>query len=90
MTNFTLPERNSDGTFPAYAWPGGYPIIYVDGHSEVLCAKCATKEADKEDAGKDAPVAADIHYEGPSELCAVCNADIESAYGDPEEETTDV
>ena len=50
----TLPQRNSDGTFPAYAWPGGYPMLYLDGHNEVLCATCATMEADKEDPGNNA------------------------------------
>ena len=80
----TLPDRLSDNVLPAYVWPGGYPILYLDGHNEVLCAKCATIEADKPDAGKDAPVAADVFYEGPSEFCAVCNTEIESAYGDPD------
>ena len=80
-----LPTRNSDNELPSYAWPGGYPVVYLDGHNETLCAACATKEADNPEAGKDAPVAYFVYYEGPSEFCAVCNAEVESAYGDPDE-----
>ena len=86
----TLPTRNTDGTLPAYAWPGGYPILYLDSHNETLCAACATKAADKlEEDDKDRPVAYFVHYEGPSEFCAACNAEVESAYGDPEVEDTE-
>jgi ribosomal protein S27E len=28
--------------FPPYAWPGGYPIVYLDAGGNVLCAECAT------------------------------------------------
>lgn len=24
-----------------FAWPGGYPVFYLDGHNDTLCAKCA-------------------------------------------------
>lgn len=68
---------NSPLRFPAFAWPGGYPIIYLDHDNEVLCADCATKErADVE--------AYDVFYEGAPVYCAECNVEIESAYGDPE------
>jgi hypothetical protein len=77
-----LPERNSDGTLPAYAWPGGYPIIYIDTHCDVLCASCATKALDAEDTTCK-PVACEVFYEGPIDFCAECNTEIESAYGDP-------
>lgn len=85
---------DDDGTFPAYAWPGGYPIIYILADGATLCAKCANGEN-----GSDAYVgepkdgiedkqwkieAQDIHWEGPAETCAHCNASIESAYGVPE------
>lgn len=83
----TLPTRNSDGTLPSYAWPGGYPVLYLDGHNETLCATCATKAANElEEDDRDRPVAYFVHYEGPSEFCAACNAEVESAYGDPEAE----
>jgi hypothetical protein len=73
--------KNSDGTLTAYAWPGGYPVIYLDGDNSVLCAKCAT-ESLKDDICSFRAVAADIHYEGPAEICENCNAEIPSAYGD--------
>lgn len=80
-------ERTSKNKLPAYAWPGGYPIIYIDRDCSVLCADCATKSLDDPDeipAFK--PVDCDVFYEGPSEFCAQCNTEIESAYGDPNEE----
>jgi len=80
----TLPKRLSNNVLPAYAWPGGYPIFYLDGNCSVLCADCATKAADTPDAGKDAPTVGYAHYEGPSEVCEGCNTEIESAYGDPD------
>ena len=83
-----LPTRNSDGKLPAYAWPGGYPVLYLDKHNETLCADCATKDLDDPDTD-DKPVAYFVHYEGPSEFCAECNAEVESAYGDPEESLND-
>lgn len=79
----TLPTRNADGSLPCYAWPGGYPILYLDKHNDTLCAECATKDSDN---GEE-PAAHFVHYEGPSEFCAECNAEVESAYGDLEEET---
>jgi hypothetical protein len=70
-------HKDEKGNFPAYAWPGGYPIIYVTDDADILCADCAAKEGDK--------FLADIHYEGPPEYCADCGKEIESAYGDPAE-----
>ena len=72
---------------PFYAWPGGYPIIYLTEAGEILCAECATKEirAWMYDESTDPPTAYDAYYEGPTERCADCNREIESAYGDPEE-----
>jgi hypothetical protein len=82
-----LPDRNSDGKLPAYAWPGGYPIYYLDGENSTLCADCATKSADDADEiPKFKPEACDVYYEGPTIFCDGCNAEIESAYGDPDAE----
>lgn len=82
--------RMDDGSLPAYAWPGGYPIVYVMDDGEVLCPDCANGKN-----GSDASVGADagsgwrikgyqIHWEGEPEHCAHCNAEIPSAYGIPE------
>lgn len=84
-------ERDSDGKLPSWAWPGGYPILYVDGDNETLCADCATVVLDQEDPfpASHRPTTWFIHYEGPPEYCARCNKEIESAYGDPEEGESD-
>lgn len=84
-------QRDGGGKLPAYAWPGGYPIIYVMGDGEVLCPACANGENGSEAyEPKDANPNHDrqwtiaeqvIHYEGEPETCAHCNATIPSAYG---------
>ena len=66
----------------ARASPGGYPMLYVTRSGEVLCAGCATEALRKDD--DDPPVAYDIFYEGPPEICTSCSEEIESAYGDPD------
>ena len=80
MTN--LAEiRDENGKLPAFAWPGGYPLLYLDGENNTLCPDCANKE------GYSSPVVAvDVYYEGPTLHCDDCSAAIESAYGDPWEE----
>ena len=71
----------------SYAWPGGYPIIYIDGFNSVICPDCANKlRDDPETDEKYKPVCGDVFSEGSSEFCAECNIEIESAYGDPFEE----
>lgn len=81
-------ERTSDGKLPAYAWPGGYPVIYLDRDNSLLCAECATRSLDDPDEiPQFKPVAADVFYEGASQFCDGCNVEIESAYGDPDVES---
>ena len=81
----SLPDKDSDGKLPAYAWPGGYPIAYVDKDNSILCAKCATKSSnDPDELPNFKPVDCFIHYAGESEFCEQCNAEIESAYGIPD------
>lgn len=75
--------------WPAYAWPGGYPIIYLCDDSEVLCPDCMNNEGEVHFGGiKDGwqIVAADVYYEGPQIICAHCGREIDSAYGDPDKE----
>jgi hypothetical protein len=72
-------------SFPPYAWPGGYTIEYVTDDGAVLCAECARREV-LENRGT---VYGDIYYEGPIVHCDDCNAEIESAYGDPDSEDQD-
>lgn len=68
------PQRDKSGKFPAYAWPGGYPILYLTNKDEVLCPDCANAEP-------ESLAASDVYWEGPSIYCKECNAVIESAYG---------
>ena len=72
--------KDENGTFPAYAWPGGYPIVYITDDCEIICPKCKNTESEIYTDGDW-----DVYYEGPPEICVNCNAEIESAYGDPEE-----
>ncbi len=85
-----------DGDLPSSAFPGGYPIIYICADDGKLCPDCANGKNGSEaklTLDRECPdddqwriVAYYIHYEGPPEVCDHCNAEIESAYGDPEEE----
>ena len=62
----------------------------------MLCPDCVNKEiAEIDQARTDSHYGrssgwfvdgVDIHYEGPPKICDHCGAEIESAYGDPEEE----
>jgi hypothetical protein len=72
--------RDSNGKLPAYAWPGGYPIVYVSSEGFEYCPDCANQE----DAD---PKILDyaIHWEGEPIICDGCGKEIESAYGVPEE-----
>ena len=36
-----LRAMGDGGELPAYAWPGGYQIVYIAGDGETLCPKCA-------------------------------------------------
>ncbi len=88
----------------AYAWPGGYPIMYLardgwreeDGkldfnsyeRSEAVC--CASCAADTEKWPDIIITAEYIHHEGPPEQCEFCNSFTDSAYGDPWAEEAEV
>ncbi len=75
--------KDEHGKLPAFAWPGGYTIGYYTADGDMLCAECA------EDPENDAEYI-DVYYEGPTEFCAGCNKEIESAYGDPDAEESEV
>lgn len=82
--------ENYNGRLPAYSWPGAYTIIYVTVDFHTICADCANTEliawrADYEYWEANCPIVASPYWEGPVIQCDGCNADIESSYGDPEE-----
>lgn len=67
------------GKLPHCTDLGGYPLYYIDNHNNVYCDECATKSAKE-------IVASAVHWEGEPHICEECNTEIESAYGNPEEE----
>ena len=81
-----------DGKLTVYAWPGGYPVLYLMSDGESLCPACAQMAQDEGLGGADDPQwdirDGYIHWEGAPETCAHCNVAMESAYGDPDEEAT--
>lgn len=72
------------GELPAYAWPGGYPMIYYTADGLTICPRCAN-DPDK----GDEPIAGDIYWEGPPIACEDAGEMMESAYGDPDAGTCD-
>lgn len=74
-----LAEQNG-GELPAYAWPGGYPVVYVCTDGEEICPACANSGDESLEI-----VGFEVFYEGPMFYCA-CGTGIESAYGDPDAE----
>jgi hypothetical protein len=75
-------ERTKDGVLPSSL--GGYPLLYGSRWA-CLCSACATvRENDIECI--DPVLGADIYWEGAPLICEDCSNEIESAYGDPDEE----
>jgi len=77
-----------DGQYPAYAWPGGYPLAYMTADGGCLCPDCANSKEARE-ALADCPddrqwlvTSWFIHYEGAPITCDNCGGQIESAYGE--------
>lgn len=69
---------------------GGTPLVYLTKHNDCLCADCATLQATRRDgSGGNGYRIVDVqpYYEGPAYPCSGCSAQIESAYGDPNEES---
>lgn len=61
-----------------YAWPGGYSLTYLSDAYDVICARCASLER------FSVRLSPYVHWEGPAEYCAACNAELPSEYGDPD------
>ena len=61
----------------AFAWPGGYTLIYLTDDGDILDATCASEYIDD-------VVGYDTYDEGPTIFCDNCGRSIESSYGDPE------
>jgi hypothetical protein len=76
--------RDKNGKLPAYAWPCAYPIYYLTEDAGIICPKCANSD----DCNRSDIDIVDygIHWEGAPIICANCNSEIESAYGDPDDD----
>ena len=75
--------------WPTWAWPGGYPIVYYTRDGGCLCPSCANENLNltlDKDYDQWCIVAQEINYEDNDLRCDNCYAEIESAYGDDEEE----
>lgn len=72
--------RDANGQLPSWAWPGGYPVIYLTRDNLVVCPKCANREVDQ----SQEVVAYDINWEDPTLQCDDCSERIQSAYGEDE------
>lgn len=64
-----------------YAWPGGYPLYYMDSGFSVLCALCA-RLTDEDPEVEEYITTADVNWEDPDLDCDLCYARIESAYAE--------
>jgi hypothetical protein len=73
-----LAQAQPDGKLPAFAFPGGYPLYYVDAENNVLCPDCANEN----DEFSAQLVNWDINYEDAYFFCDHCSKQIESAYGE--------
>lgn len=89
MTNTPL-ERMNNGRLYSFTSFGCYPLVYLVADGGALCPACAngdhgseaSESADTDDQWK--LIGVDVHWEGPAIDCEHCNAEIESAYGDPD------
>jgi len=82
------PKLDKYTSFGCY--PLAYLVTFKRGQCDVLCPDCATEEKHRarnpdvwedEQALKVEPM---VHWEGEPLYCEECNAEIESAYGVPE------
>ena len=78
-----LRADSQKGELPAYAWPGGYPMFYLDKGNNVLCPECANKN----DEHNEPLVEYDVNWEDENLSCDHCSKHIPSAYGDDTDES---
>lgn len=69
------------GKLPAYAWPGGYQMYYMDNSGYYLCPDCANAHEEYDGVVTDY----DVNYEDPLMACDSCNKWIDPSYLTEEE-----
>jgi len=67
-----------------YAWPGGYPLFFVNKDGDCICMDCARKEykSVSRDLLHNGEMVCDINWEDKDLICEYCGNQIESAYGE--------
>jgi hypothetical protein len=70
-------------SLPQYTSFGGQTMLYLDRENDCYCARCAAKSEVWEEHG---PITWGVFDEGSPETCADCGREIESFYGDPDDE----
>ena len=68
-----------------YAWPGGYPMLYICDDGGVLCPECVQDNIDQccdPHSGGWYVTGHGANWEDPSLFCDHCNNRIESAYAE--------
>ncbi len=82
-------RQDWDGQLPSFAWPGGYPLYYLDSRNKSMCVKCArSADMNPEMEVVDLPVVCGINWENAFLFCDApfaaddCTDRIESAYAD--------
>ena len=97
--NITNTKELREAIRTPYAWPGGYKTIIILSDGEAICHECAKKEyrrlsnslRNQSPHCNDGwyPSFWDAYWEGPPIPCTNCNKPIESAYDDPDQDTTE-
>lgn len=70
--------RMPSGHLRHYSNTGGYPVLYLDQHDNVLCGNCANSPDDE----YTIVSAAAVNYGDPCLHCDQCSERIESAYAE--------
>ena len=68
-------KAENNGKLPDFAWPGGYPMYYINDRGEAFCPDCANKGGHDE-------VNGEANWENTDLYCDDCGKRIESAYGE--------
>jgi len=91
IEDMTLDQFNKAIKAGAYAWPGGYAVLFLCKDSGVICFDCARKEQElirsaiREPEYRDHQwqvVASFINWEDPALVCEHCNKVQKAEYCD--------
>ena len=71
----TLAEMVASGQYDLVAWPGAYPLFYLEQDNSIVCPGCANK-------GKQCSVivTVQVNYVDTDMYCDYCGNRIEAAY----------